>query len=59
MRITDEEYKEILACFDLKDIPSDPAEARQVVENFVDLVELLSRPLPLPSQGGSSFKQLP
>ena len=57
MKITDEEYKEILACFDPKDIPADPIEARQAIEDFVDLVELLSQPLPLPPAGGSSFKR--
>ena len=57
MKLTDGEYKEIHACFDLKDIPKNPAIARQAIENFVDLVELLMRPLPPP--GGSSFKQLP
>jgi len=31
--------------------------ARQAIENFVDLVETLMRPLPLPPEGKSSFKQ--
>ncbi len=59
MKIDDEEFKELLACFDLKDIPSNPAEARQAIENFVDLVALLSKPLPLPPEDESSFKRLP
>ena len=59
MTITDQEFEELLSCFDPKDVPSDPVEARQAVEKFVDLVELLMRPLPLPPAGGSSFKQLP
>lgn len=48
MKIDDLDYEDILACFDSKDIPSDPMEARQAIESFVDLVELLMRPLPLP-----------
>lgn len=56
MKVTDEEYKEILECFEIKDIPSDTVEVRVAIENFVDLVELLMKPLPLPPAGGSSFK---
>jgi len=58
MKIDDEAYKEILECFDPKDIPSDPTEARAAIENFIDLVEILMKPLPLPPAGGTSFKQL-
>ncbi len=58
MKIDDEDFKEILACFDPKDVPDDPEEARRAIRNFVDLVELLMRPLPLPPAGESSFKQL-
>ncbi len=57
MKITDEDFKEILACFDPKNVPDNLTEARQVIENFVDLVELLMKPLPLPLAGGSSFKR--
>lgn len=57
MRIEDTDFEEILALFNQEDIPADPTEARQAVENFVDLVELLMRPLPLPPAGGSSFKR--
>lgn len=57
MRITDAEYEELLALFPKKSIPADPTEARQAIENFVDLVELLMKPLPLPPVGASSFKQ--
>lgn len=57
MRIDDEDYEELLGLFGSENIPADPTEARQVIENFVDLVELLMRPLPLPPAGGSSFTQ--
>jgi hypothetical protein len=57
MRLDDEEYKELLALCNPEDIPGDPAEARQAIENFVDLVELLMRPLPLPAEGETSFRQ--
>ena len=58
MNITDEEVEEILACFSPDEIPKDPPlEARAVIEQFVDLVELLMRPLPLPPAGETSFKQ--
>ncbi len=57
MRIDDTDYEEILALLDHKSVPFDPTEARQAVENFVDLVELLMRPLPLPPAGETSFKQ--
>ena len=59
MKITDEDFKEILACFDPKNVPDNLTEARQVIENFVDLVEILMRPLPLPPAGRSSFMQRP
>jgi len=48
IRISDEEYEELLALCDPETIPSNPIEARQALENFVDLVEILLRPLPLP-----------
>lgn len=57
MRIDDADYEELLALFPKQSIPSDPAEARQAIENFVDLVELLMRLVPLPPAGRSSFKQ--
>jgi len=57
MRIDDADYEEMLALFPKESIPTDPTEARQAIENFVDLVELLMKPLPLPPAGGSSFKQ--
>lgn len=57
MRIDDSDFKEILALLNHENVPSDPTEARQAVENFVDLVELLMRPLPLPSSGFSSFRE--
>lgn len=57
MKIDDEDFEELLALFGPENVPEDPLEARQVIENFVDLVELLMRPLPLPPAGGSSFKQ--
>jgi hypothetical protein len=57
MQIDDTNFEEILALLPQESIPSDPVKARQVVENFVDLVEFLMRPLPLPSAGSSSFKQ--
>lgn len=57
MRIDDSDYEELLALLGPENVPSDPMEARQAVENFVDLVELLMRPLPLPPAGASAFKQ--
>ena len=57
MPIDDTDFEEILALLGHENIPTDPLEARQGVENFVDLVELLMKPLPLPPPGGSSFKQ--
>jgi hypothetical protein len=48
MKITNEEFKELLACFDPKDVPKNGEDARQAIENFVGLIELVSRPLPLP-----------
>jgi hypothetical protein len=59
MPIDDIEFEELLALCDPADIPSDPTEARQALANFVDLLELLMRPLPLPPAGGSSFRQPP
>ena len=56
MRINDADYEELLTLFNPDEIPPDPVEARQAIENFVDLVELLMRPLPLPPAGGYSFK---
>jgi len=57
MRIDDTDFEEILALLPQENIPADPTEARQAVENFVDLVELLMRPLPLPPAGATSFRQ--
>ncbi len=57
MRLNDKDFEEILALFNPEDVPIDPTIARQAIENFVDLVELLMRPLPLPPAGASSFKQ--
>jgi hypothetical protein len=59
MRLDDSDYEELLALFNPEDVPTDPVEARQAIENFVDLVELLMRPLPLPPAGASSFRQPP
>jgi len=56
MRIDDSDYEEPLTLFPKESIPSDPTEARQAIENFVDLVELLMMPLPLPPAEASSFK---
>ena len=56
MRIDDTDFVEILAILGHEKVPSDPVEARRAVENFVDLVELLMRPLPLPPAGKTSFK---
>jgi hypothetical protein len=53
MRLDDEEYKELLALCNAEDVPDDPAEARQAIENFVDLIDLLMRPLPLPLEEAS------
>ena len=58
MKIDDADYEATLAFLPKESIPADPTEARQAVENFVDLVELLMRPLPLPPAGKSSFKPL-
>lgn len=57
MRIDDTDFEEILALLPQESIPADSTQARQAVENFVDLVELLMRPLPLPPAGTTSFKQ--
>jgi len=56
MRIDDADYERIRAPLPKESIPADPAQARQAVVNFVDLVELLMRPLPLPPTGKTSFK---
>lgn len=56
MHIGCTDYEELLALFQKESIPSDPTEARQAIESFVDLVELLMKPLPLPPAGASSFK---
>lgn len=56
MKIDDSDFEEILALLPKESIPDDPTEARKAVENFVDLVELLMRPLPLPPEGKTSFK---
>lgn len=58
MKIDDPDFEEIFALFLKENIPADPAEARQAVENSVDLVELLMRPLPLPPAGETSLKPL-
>lgn len=56
MRLSDEDYYAILETLDLETIPDDPVVARQAIESFVDLVEILYRqPMPLPPLGGSSF----
>ena len=57
MSIDDTDFEELLALLNHGDVPSDPTEDRQAVENFVDLVELLMRPLPLPPAGATSIKQ--
>ncbi len=57
MQIDDTDFKEILELLPQENLPSDPAEARRAVENFVDLVELLMRPLPLPPAGPSALRQ--
>ena len=56
MRIDDTDFEEILALLPQESIPADSTQARQAVENFVDLVELLMRPLPLPPAGKTSFR---
>ncbi len=56
MKIDDSDFEAILALLPKESIPAAPTEARQVVENFVDLVELLMRPLPLPPAGETSFR---
>lgn len=57
MKIDDTDFGELLALFGPENVPENPLEARQAIENFVDLIELLMRPLPLPPVGGSSFTQ--
>ena len=56
MKIDDADFEEILALLPKESIPDDSTQARQAVENFVDFVELLMRPLPLPPAGETSFK---
>ncbi len=56
MRLNDKDFEEMLALFNPEDVPTDPTLARQAVENFVDLVELLMRPLPLPPAGKTAVK---
>ncbi|HUX65790.1 MAG TPA: hypothetical protein VMV42_01460, partial [archaeon] len=56
MKIDDTDFEEILALLPKGSIPADPTQARQAVENFVDLVEILMQPLPLPPAGKTSFK---
>ena len=49
MNLTDEDYKSILECFDPKDIPKDPVQARKAIEAFFGLMKLLiQHRLPLP-----------
>ncbi|MDP2604191.1 MAG: hypothetical protein Q8S00_16605 [Deltaproteobacteria bacterium] len=57
MKIDDSDFEEIKALLPKGSIPDDPIEARRAIENFVDLVELLMRPLPLPPSGLSSFQE--
>lgn len=57
MRIDDTDFEEILALLPQENVPSDPIEARQTVEGFVDLVELLARPLSLRAPTEVSLKQ--
>lgn len=57
MPIDDADFQELLELLPKESIPADPTPARQAVENFVDLVELLMRPLPLPPSGLSSFRE--
>lgn len=57
MKIDDKDFQEMLALLDPKTVPDDPIEAGRLVENFVDLVEILMRPLPLPPSGFSSFRE--
>jgi hypothetical protein len=45
-KLTDEEFEDMLKCFDPKDIPEDRLEARIRLEMFVGLVSLVMRPLP-------------
>src|SRR5438105_9687464 len=56
MRVSDEGLKEILACFPAEDVPTDPTEARCAVENFLDLLAIVMRPLPLPPPDRSSIE---
>jgi hypothetical protein len=59
MPIDDTDFEEILALLPQENLPSDPTEARHAVENFVDLVELLAKPLPLPPPVEFSFRPPP
>jgi hypothetical protein len=56
MRLSDEAFEDMLKCFDSKDIPADRAVARQALENFLDLLKIIMRPLPLPPPGAFSFR---
>ncbi len=56
MKIDDSDFEELKALFPKGSIPDDPTEAPRAIENFVDLVELLMRPLPLPPAGKTSFR---
>jgi hypothetical protein len=58
MRLDDKDFEELLALCNPDEVPNDPVEARQAIENFVDLVELLMRPLPVPPGETSSLKKL-
>ena len=62
MGIDDTDFQELLALLPKESIPADPAEARREIENFVNLVELLMRPLPpagssTPRQPSSSLRE--
>lgn len=57
MSIDETDFEELLPLLQDENAPSAPTEARQAVENFVDLVELLMKPLPLPPAGSSSLTQ--
>lgn len=57
MRIDDTDFEELLTLLKYEDAPSDPTVARHAVEKFVDLVELLARPLPLPPPVDFSLRQ--
>lgn len=59
MRISDKDYEEFLGFFKPEDIPQNPVEARQAIENFVDLVALLARPLPSSQEGDEQNPEPP